>query len=426
MTSVMRKIILSVYALFKSVQAVFTDENILKLFSKNRLTYEMECGIILLDKDKHAIFIRLLIIYKTREEGVMGRKHIKMILFALALMLVQPGMTAGAKTKPKLTAKTKTLTARQTYKLKLKGVSGKAKVKWKTSKKSVVSIAKKKGNTVTLKVKKKGTAVVTATYKKKKYQCRITVKAKKREQAAADNPKLSSSDVTLYYLSDKTKDYIWYDRNHIREYRFRVSGTKKEVREWKIGGEDEEYFKITDYGLLQMNFGPAYIDPCVTATVTAVLEDGRELTATVRAYSELNIYIDTVFTDFEKQYITLSMTEKEKAEKAAWYISTTSDYELYNDNWWDIFLKGKGDCSASRYALQYMCNHMGIKAAACGNLDEHGKTLVYADGKFYVIVTGYNEPKPRQYDIYEIDENSLRELAEKNSIDLNYFYYNRI
>ena len=111
-----------------------------------------------------------------------------------------------------------------------------------------------------------------------------------------------------------------------------MSGTKKEVRDWKITREGADYFSITDYGLLQMDWEPAYACPCVTATVTAILEDGRKLTAAVRAYSELNIYIDTVFTDFEKQYITPSMTEKEKAEKAAWYISTTSDYELYNNN----------------------------------------------------------------------------------------------
>ena len=264
------------------------------------------------------------------------------------------------------------MTIGQTYHLKLKGVSKKAKVKWKTSKKSVVSITKKKGNTVTLKAKKKGTAVVTAAYNKKKYKCRVTVKAKKKPEPVADNPVLNSRDVALYYLSEEYKDYITYDRSHLREYRFRVSGTKKEVRDWKIGGEDAGYFRITDYGLLQLNYGPAYVAPCVTATVTAVLEDGRKLTATVRAYSELNIYIDKVFTEFEKQYITSSMTQKEKVEKAAWYIGAVSDYEYYNDNWYDIFLRGKGDCMASRYALQYMCNHMGIKAAAFRSLDEHG------------------------------------------------------
>ena len=74
----------------------------------------------------------------------------------------------------------------------------------------------------------------------------------------ADNPVLNSRDVALYYLSEEYKDYITYDRSHLREYRFRVSGTKKEVRDWKISGEDAGYFRITDYGLLQLNYGLAY------------------------------------------------------------------------------------------------------------------------------------------------------------------------
>ena len=86
----------------------------------------------------------------------MRRKSRIIVLFALALLLLIPGMAAEAKTKPKLAAKKKIITIGQTYKLKLKGAPGKAKVKWKNSKKSVVSIAKKKGNTVTLKAKKKG------------------------------------------------------------------------------------------------------------------------------------------------------------------------------------------------------------------------------------------------------------------------------
>lgn len=352
------------------------------------------------------------------------RKHIRIILFVLALMLALPGVVAEAKTKPGLAEKKKTVTAGQTYRLKLKGVSRRAKVKWKTSKKTVVSIAKKKGNTVTLKAKKKGTALVTAAYKKKKYKCRITVreKGKKQKQAAADNPALNSSDVALYYLSEEYKDYITYDSSHLREYRFRVSGTKKEVRDWKLSGEGADYFKITEYGLLQMEWEPNYMEPCVTATVTAVLEDGRELKANVRGYSETNIYMDTVFADFERKYITSGMTEREKADKAVWYISTTSDYELYNSNWLDIFIKGKGDCYASRYAVQYMCSHMGIKALACRNYDAHGQTLVFADGKFYLVVTGYNEPKPRSYSMYEISGEGLEKLVEENLIDLNYFY----
>ena len=392
-----------------------------KTFSKNRLTSEIERGIIGINKDMHAIFIVSVNRLFTRRNMLMKRKNRMLLLFAVALMFLLPGISAEAKTKPKLEARKQTTAVGQKCQLKLNGVPGRAKVKWKTSNKRVVSITKRKGNTVTFKTVKKGMAVVTATYKKKKYQCRVTVQAGKKKKPVADHPVLNSSDVTLYYLSEEYKDYLTYDSSHLREYRFRVSGRKKEVRDWEITGDGANYFEITDYGLLRMDWEPAYVEPCVKATITAMLEDGRKLTAAVRAYSETNIYIDKLFADFERRYITPSMTTKEKAEKAAWYISTTSDYELYNYNWLDIFLKGKGDCYANRYALQYLCNYMGIKAVACRNLDDHGKTLVYADGRFYVIVTGFNEPKPRPYGIYEISGGALEDLAEKNKFDLDYF-----
>lgn len=386
-------------------------------FAINRLTSKKRRGTIIADKDKHAIFMEIPTTDYIKGGRFYGYKNQKIIPFILCLILFMPGITAEAKSK--LAAKEKTMTTGQTYQLKLKGVSGKAKVKWKSNKKSIVSISKKKENTVTLKAKKKGTATITATCKNRKYKCKVTVK--KLNGQTSDDSVLNSTDVTLYGLDDSYRDYIKYDSSHIREYRFRVSGTKKEVRTWDIIGENADYFKITGYGLLQLRWESNYIEPCVTAMVLATLEDGRKLTATVRAYSELNIYIDSVFTEFEKQYITSSMTEKEKAEKAAWYIGATSDYELYNPNWTDIFLTGKGDCSASRYALQYMCNHMGLKAIACSNLDAHGETLVYADGRFYVAVTGYNEPKPRRYAIYETGGEALEKLVEENNIDLDCF-----
>ncbi len=350
----------------------------------------------------------------------MKKKGIFLIICVLLLTLMAPVTSVEAKAKPKLAVKSRTMTVGQSYKLKLKNVSSKAKVKWKTSKKSVVAITSKKGNTVTLKAKKKGTAVVTATYKKKTYKCRITVKAKKKEPES-DNPVLNSTDVTLYHLDDSYKDEIEYDSTHIREWRFKVSGTKKEVKKWEIVGEDAEYFTITSYGLVKTQWGPIYYDPCVTATVIATLEDGRTLQATVRAYSELNIYLYSVFTNFEKQYITAGMTQKEKVEKAAWYIGATSDYAAQDSEWHHIFTRHRGDCSASRYALQFMCEHMGIQAVACGNIDYHGQTLVKADGVFYMVITGYNEPRPRQYTIYEMSAEGLKKLAEDNNIDLSYF-----
>ena len=77
---------------------------------------------------------------------------------------------------------------------------------------------------------------------------------------------------------------------------------------------------------------------------------------------------------------------------------------------------------ASRRAVKYLCDYMGVKALICGRHEAHGQTLVFADGRFYMVITGYNEPKPRSYTMYEISGETLEKVAEENLIDLNYFY----
>ena len=67
-----------------------------------------------------------------------------------------------------------TLKKGQKYRLKITGT--KRKVTWKSSKKSVVSVNKK--GVVT--AKKAGTAKITGKVGKKKFQCKVTVKAKKK------------------------------------------------------------------------------------------------------------------------------------------------------------------------------------------------------------------------------------------------------
>lgn len=70
---------------------------------------------------------------------------------------------------------------------------------------------------------------------------------------------------------------------------------------------------------------------------------------------EANIYTNELFEKFESGYITAGMTEKEKAEKAAWYIGYTTDYQEMQNDWMFLFFQVKGDCLSSRPALEYMC-----------------------------------------------------------------------
>lgn len=338
-------------------------------------------------------------------------------LFICMLILVTiffPLENVQAKAKPKLSVKNKTMYVGKTATLTLKNAG---KVKWKTSKKFVVTLTRMKQNKVIIRAKKVGKATVTATYKKKAYKCKITVN-KRTKKTGQDKPVLNATDVSLYYLGDTYKSNIQYEPNHLREYRFRVSGTKKEVQTWKLEGEGKDFFQITDYGLVTMTWGPSYGDWSQTATVKAILEDGRELTAKVTCYAESNIYMNTLFEKFESGYITAGMTDKKKAEKAAWYIGYTTDYQAGQNNWMLLFFQGKGDCLASRTALEYMCRHMGVKARACGEFDYHGQTLIKAEGKFYIITTGYNEPKPRSYGITEVSGADLEKIMEENHLKM--------
>ena len=58
---------------------------------------------------------------------------------------------------------------------------------------------------------------------------------------------------------------------------------------------------------------------------------------------------------------------------------------------------------------------------ACGSIDAHGMTVVQADGKFYLIVTGFGGTKPRYFSMHEIDEATVRSYGEKYDLYIAYF-----
>lgn len=57
-----------VYAVFKLTQEIAKDKNNFNLFEENRLTSKKERSIILSNKDKHAIFIMLLMVDMIRRQ----------------------------------------------------------------------------------------------------------------------------------------------------------------------------------------------------------------------------------------------------------------------------------------------------------------------------------------------------------------------
>ena len=76
---------------------------------------------------------------------------------------------------------------------------------------------------------------------------------------------------------------------------------------------------------------------------------------------------------------------------------------------------------ASRYAMEILCRYIDVKAQGCGGLNEHGKTVVKADGKYYIYTTGFNEPRPRSYMVSETTYSYLAEHAKEMEIWMGYF-----
>lgn len=338
------------------------------------------------------------------------RLNIIMTMFLLAAMLViiMPAQVTEAKGKVKLSTTKKVLQVGKTYTVTLKNAKN---VKWKSSRKSVAVITKKGTNRAKIIAKAPGKSTVTASYKGKKYKCRITVSEKNTQ---SDNPVLNATDVMLYCVSDDYQSFVQENPNHLKEFQFKVSGTKQKVKSWTLLGEDKDYFDITSYGKVTVNWVVPY-NTIAHVTVRATLKNGTTLEATVSLQSEINEVINQKFQGFKDTYITSSMSQAEIVEKIAWYVGAFSDYEAGNNSWMDLLLKGRGDCWASRMLVVYMCDYVGIKAVAC-DVNHHGQTIVKADGKYYMVVTGYKEPRPRSYMVYEIETDDIKEFCNERGV----------
>lgn len=110
------------------------------------------------------------------------------MVFTVAPVVNAPQVTAEAATKKavKLSKKSLKITEQKGYKLSVKNTAKKAKIKWSSSDKKVVTVkaAKNKKSATVTPVATTGSAIVTAKVGKKKYNCKVTVDI---AQAAKEN-----------------------------------------------------------------------------------------------------------------------------------------------------------------------------------------------------------------------------------------------
>ena len=384
------------------------------------------------------------------------------LVFSLMLVLVSPMATdIQAKSKSvSLSVKSKTLVEGQQYTLKLKNASSKAKITWKCNNNDAIEFISKKKKSATFRVLEDGKGTISVIYqifgKKKVLKCKIkaickkAVESDKRKNSsnADDNtdampescdnvghssaegkgavtPCLNVTCAAIYYWDTLFDDYISPEQGHNANFQFKVLHTNKKVKEWEILGKDASEFCLSDSGLVSGRFAPTYNihgNPnFYEGIVQATLSDGTKLQAKVYLYDEVANYLYHSFDRFIENYIKDDMTELEKVEAIAKYVGECSDYDPTVHSWKELFIKGVGDCQASRYAVQYLCQYIGIKAGACRNVEYHGQTLVLTDGSYHLVVTGYDMPRPRGYSIFDVPENEVSQLMEERQVIKSYF-----
>ena len=374
-----------------------------------------------------------------------GRTIVRIIccLFSIIWIVLLSSMEVTAKPKIRLSTKSKTVTEGQMITVVLEGVPASVnarELKWKVSNTDVANIKKKSRNKAKIKVWEDGDTIISVTYKKKKYKCRIKVVCRDYydgENDAAqefrndvegrpgiEKPSLNASEVELHYIADYAIPYIGKNPSYNYSFRFRVRKANASSVKWSIEGDKSAKirYRIREDGVIYMFMGNDFHDTYSECRVVATLEDGSRLTAKVRGYDDCAAYIRKVFDEFKETYITPDMSEYEKMDKVAWYLSSEYDYQLYQDSWYQYIITGRGDCMASRWAVMHFCRELGLKAAACPSIDSHGMTVVRADGKVYVVTTGFTGKKPRYYEVREITRETFDKINKGNNIDPDYIW----
>ena len=366
--------------------------------------------------------------------------NLRIVLAILVVVLawsVFSPLPVVAKVRSHLSVKNKKLSVGQEYTLKMKGISAKdkkkgRKVRWKVSNKSVILIKGKKDFSITLRARKTGNVKVTGIYRGKKYTCKIKVKddgageQKPKEQTDTNenqpNIHMNASELNIYFLSATDKKYLSESENHTYSYQFKVEGIKKSTDvKWSIESDEKvSCFKV-DNGRVYMWRSPGYEENHEDAFVVASLSDGTRITAKLHGYSERNEAVKNIVNGFVNDKLTSDMTEYEKLDAIASYVSLNFEYQLYQSDWITMALGGSGDCFSSRCFVRYLCQAAGIKAVICVGDSLDGMTLAKADGKLYVVMTGFRDTQPRKYRIYEPTEESLQSIVSRSHIDLAYF-----
>lgn len=342
---------------------------------------------------------------KTKATSRIFKQTFAWILALMMVFSIFPATQVNAATKPKLSKTKITMTVGQSKKLKVKGISKKRakRIKWKSSKKKVVTVTK----TGKIKARKAGKAVITAKVGKKKLKCKVVVKrkrkkARKKKESNSSSKKMWLSKTSITLQAGSGVDLVLHNAKNVVKW----SSSNNKVA-WV---ERDTTYK---------NHGAVQAVAKGTAVITAKV-DGKTFKCHVKVIADDYHASEATETKIKQalKIVNNSMSTQEKVLKLTIW---TCDHlkRVYGEYWSyepentvNCILKGK----ATRYGyndfLDELLSSAGIKTMYVNESYGGARLKVSIDGKWYNL------------DVYRMDPSTKDSSGQAlSSYQMQYFLF---
>lgn len=326
---------------------------------------------------------------KTKATSRIFKQTFAWVLALMMIFSVFPATQVNAATKPKLSKTKITMTVGQSKKLKVKGISKKRakRIKWKSSKKKVVTVTK----TGKLKARKAGKATITAKVGKKKLKCKVVVKrkrkkARKKKESNSSSKKMWLSKTSVTLQAGSGVDLVLHNAKNVVKW----SSSNN-----KVAWADRATFSSKNLGTIQaVSKG--------TAVITAKV-DGKTFKCHVKVIAD--DYHASEATEAKiKQALKIVNNSMSTQEKVLKLTIWTCDHlkRVYGEYWSyepentvNCILKGK----ATRYGyndfLDELLSSAGIKTMYVNESYGGARLKVSIDGKWYNLDVYLMDPSTK-------------------------------
>ena len=326
---------------------------------------------------------------KTKATSRIFKQTFAWILALMMVFSIFPATQVNAATKPKLSKTKITMTVGQSKKLKVKGISKKRakRIKWKSSKKKVVTVTK----TGKIKARKAGKAVITAKVGKKKLKCKVVVKrkhkkARKKKESNSSSKKMWLSKTSVTLQAGSGVDLVLHNAKNVVKW----SSSNN-----KVAWADRATSSSKNLGTIQaVSKG--------TAVITAKV-DGKTFKCHVKVIAD--DYHASEATEAKiKQALKIVNNSMSTQEKVLKLTIWTCDHlkRVYGEYWSyepentvNCILKGK----ATRYGyndfLDELLSSAGIKTMYVNESYGGARLKVSIDGKWYNLDVYLMDPSTK-------------------------------